>query len=343
MEPPRVTQSSIAKKLGLTQSTVSRALRNDSSIPPDTRAEVQRVAQELNYSPDPYLSGLASYRKRTKAARFHANLAWISNDSDGRTWRSLSIFEEYHAGASERAAELGYTLEDFALRSEGMSHTRMERILHARGIDGLLLAPQPNPNTILDFSFEQFSAIAFGYTLVKPQLHVVTMHHARSMKIAFSKLIEMGYQRPGMAVREESDARVDHSWSNTFNSLQRQHFGSRERIPTLISKNFTDEIFLKWFQKHRPDVVISINIEPYGWLQEAGVRVPQETGFAMISVQDNGELLSGIHENPKIIGAKAVDFLIEMINRRERGVPDVPVFHLIDGRWVDGQTVAYQS
>ena len=109
MELHRVTQKTIAQKLGLTQAAVSLALRNDPSIPRETCKRVAAVARELNYIPDPFLSGLASYRKRVRKANFQGTLGWLSNfsqeDWKPRGWRSSATFRDYHAGALQQARE----------------------------------------------------------------------------------------------------------------------------------------------------------------------------------------------------------------------------------------------
>ena len=49
---PYVTIKDIAKQLGVSPSTVSRALRNDNNISPDTKASILNLAKELGYKPN---------------------------------------------------------------------------------------------------------------------------------------------------------------------------------------------------------------------------------------------------------------------------------------------------
>ena len=48
----KVTIKDVAKKAGVSASTVSRALRNNNRISPEVRARVQQVARELNFHPN---------------------------------------------------------------------------------------------------------------------------------------------------------------------------------------------------------------------------------------------------------------------------------------------------
>lgn len=334
----RPTQRDVAIHAGVTQATVSLALSNRSDVSPETRARIQAIARSIGYSPDPYLTGLSAYRKTRRPPPLQATLAWLSNYDPGETWRKFPAFRGYHQGALTRASELGYRLEEHSLRTEGMTCARLEQILHARNIGGLLLAPQPRPGVKLDFPFGRFSAVTFGYTLEAPRLHMVTLHQFRSMETAFRQLIAMGYRRPGLALARDSDLRADRNWSAAFWSEQRE-LPRPQRVPLLLGQPLVKENFLRWYRRYKPDVVLAIWPEVHGWLVEAGEKVPDDVGFALLTVPDEGAYFSGIWENPRVIGAKAVEFLIDLIHRNERGQPEVPLSQLVDGTWLDGQTV----
>jgi len=47
-----VTSNDIARRLQISQSTVSRALRGDPRVAPETRARVLKAAREMNYTPN---------------------------------------------------------------------------------------------------------------------------------------------------------------------------------------------------------------------------------------------------------------------------------------------------
>ena len=58
----RLTSIDIAKLAGVSQSTVSRAFRNDSSMSPKTRQKVLDAAMKLNYVPNSFARGLATQK-----------------------------------------------------------------------------------------------------------------------------------------------------------------------------------------------------------------------------------------------------------------------------------------
>ena len=337
----RPTQKDIAQRAGVTQATVSLALGRHPSVSSATRTRIEAIAREIGYQPDPYLSGLSAYRKRLRPPHFQGTLAWLSNYPEGETWRDSHVFRAYYEGAAARAGELGYKLEEHRLRTPGMSSLRVQRILEARNISGIMIAPQPRPGMSLDFRFDRFSAATFGYTLAEPQLHIIALQQFRSMETLFRKLIALGYTRPGLSMTIDSDKRADRNWSAAFWSEQRA-LPTRNRLP-LLNDEIDKKSFLAWFERHRPDVVVSLHHNVYDWLKEAGFDVPGEVGVALVTVPDGGAFFSGIWENPHIIGAKAAEFLVDLIHRGECGVPEVPLCLLVAGTWRDGKTVRAQT
>jgi DNA-binding LacI/PurR family transcriptional regulator len=63
----KITSFDIAHKAGVSQATVSRALRNSPLVNPQTRERVQKVAREMNYRVDRSAAGLRSQQSRTIA------------------------------------------------------------------------------------------------------------------------------------------------------------------------------------------------------------------------------------------------------------------------------------
>ena len=66
----RPTSFDIAYRAGVSQPTVSRALRGDTSVSAATREKIERIAQELNYTVDKNASSLRSQRSNTLALLF---------------------------------------------------------------------------------------------------------------------------------------------------------------------------------------------------------------------------------------------------------------------------------
>jgi DNA-binding LacI/PurR family transcriptional regulator len=63
----KTTSFDIAHRAGVSQATVSRAMRNSPLVAPETRQRVQRIAREMNYRVDRSAAGLRSQHSNTLA------------------------------------------------------------------------------------------------------------------------------------------------------------------------------------------------------------------------------------------------------------------------------------
>lgn len=335
---PRITIRDIAARAGVHFSSVSLALRNSPKIRPALREKIQAVARELGYVPDPVLNALNVYRQSRRPTRFQSTIAWINNWPVKDELRRIRSFADYFEGASERARQLGYQIEDFWMHAPGMTPAAATSILHARGVRGLLIAPQPFAHTHLDLDFSEFSALAFGYSLQPARLHIVTNHQFQSLVLAVHELQALGYRRIGLCLKEDWDEKVNNHYLGGL--LFAQHrMPARQRVPPLLSKESNRESFIAWFQRHRPDVVIALDRAVRVWIESLGLRVPDDVGVANLNTSLSDSTLAGVYQNDRLIGATAVDVLAGMISRNERGIPATPIRTLVEGVWQNGSSV----
>lgn len=96
----------------------------------------------------------------------------------------------------------------------------------------------------------------------------------------------------------------------------------------------------QWVRQYRPDVIVVVGSEKLpGVLAKEGWSIPRDLGLAVLVQPNHGPLMSGLDERNEEIGAAAVDFLIGMMNRQERGVPASPQTLMINSGWIDGGTL----
>lgn len=334
----RITLRDIAEAAGVHFSTVSLALRNHPRLPRATCQRVQKVAKRLGYVPDPMLASLASYRRTLRPVSYRATLAWVTAFPGRDDWRRVHIFREQHAGAQRRAAELGYKLEHFWLGEPGLSPARASQILRTRNILGLIVAPLPRAGSMLKLDWAEFSAVAIGYSLVTPALHVVSAHQYRCIRLAVQELRARGYRRIGLVMLSASDDRVDHNWQAGL-LIEQSRMSSGERLPPLLLATWNEREFATWMEQVRPDAIITKLGEVVPALHAMGLKPPEGLGLVYLGDAHPGEGHSGVNENPQQVGVAALDFVVGMLHRNERGEPAVPHRLLIDGVWIDGTTV----
>jgi DNA-binding LacI/PurR family transcriptional regulator len=344
----RTTLADIGKVCGCSAMTVSLALRNHASVSKKRRAEIRAVAKRLNYSPDPALSALAAYRRAHYPKPTATPIAWISNYPTSNFWNQPHHFvKEYFLGATQRAKEIGYHLEHFWLAEPGMTPQRLSSILYSRGISGILLTPQHTSFTHLNLDWDKFCAVTFGYSLTRPRLHMTTTNHYRSMGMVIRKLRSLGYRRIGLMLYSIHDTRVIHFPYASY-LMEMRRVPAELQIPAFFvpesSQNIEEEK-LKWFRSHRPEVVITSNGTGLDEiLRSEGLRCPEDVGLVSLGTSDRranetDRIFSGADENFQAVGVAAVDLLVTLMHRNERGIPATARTVLIDSKWVSGTTV----
>jgi len=337
--PRRITIRDIAARAGVHYSTVSLALRNSPKIRPEICKSIRAIAKELGYVPDPAMTALTAYRNSTRPVHYQATLAWVNNWPEQGELRKIKTFDRYFTGAADRAAQLGYRIDELWLHTPGMTAAAAHAILKTRNITGLLLAPQPFAHTPLNLDLGNFSPLAFGYSLQPSTLHLVTNHQYQSMLLLLRRLTDLGYHRIGLFLRSDWDDKVNNSYLSGLLLLQHQQ-PATDRVPPLLTKDDRETEFRTWFKKHRPDVIVVIGGQVRAWIEKGlGLRIPHDVGLANLNVDPDDRWLAGIYQNDRLIGATAVDFLTGMIQRNERGIPNTPIRTLVEGVWKPGMSV----
>jgi len=330
---PRITTSDIARAAGVHQTTVSLALRNDGRLKPATIARIKAVAAKLGYTPDPMLAALAAYRRTRRPSGQHGTIAWVTHWPTRTGWRSRPMFVQFFEGAQRRAREMGYRLEEFWVDERGLNTRRASEILYARGVQGLILAPQADGISSMELEWERFSVITIGPTLRSPNLHMVSNDQFRTVSRLCLTLAKRGYRRIGYSIDRMIDERMDGQWSAAFDHFQRDLPEERrtvrhEEVPTAIG-------IRRWLKANRPDVVFGCAEPLHAFLQSTKEGPESPVDFVLIGLADPAINCPVMHEDPQTVGATAVERLTSLIHIGERGIPTTASRTLIDATWID--------
>lgn len=341
-----VPQRAVAEHLGLSQATVSMALAGHPRIPAETRDRVLAAADELGYRPNPALRSLARYRKSVREPTYHATLAWVHTLNSAEAWKT-AVYGDFFKSAEARASRLGYKLENFWIPPGQMSADRATKILTSRGISGLLLVPQSIASREIKLNWEHFTAVRMLHdTTLGPTMHLVASDHYASLLHALDHAALRGYKKPGLITSHAFEDRMLNSYSSAYLGASR-----RRGWPPVFWCDQPDAVaFSEWLRKYKPDVLlISYATEFYslvfGWLNDLALKMPDDIGVIMLCLPDKSYLpkdfpdISGIDEQLPQLAGRSVDFLVQLMENFETGIPDLPMRHLMQGKWHEGTTV----
>ena len=332
-----VTIKDIARECGVTATTVSLALRNHPRISDKTKAKVRATAEKLGYHRNPMISALMANLSQSRTPLAALPLAVIYTH-DWEMIQENSFHSNIWGGMDQRAQRLGFKLERFHLNEKRMTGRRLTQILDTRGITGLIVPPLYTPGGHLSIDWPHFSAVAIGYSMLSPNLHRVCPNQYRGIRMALRELTKRGYTRPGLLLNRQSDQRSLHLWSSGFLGYEAQQ-NREEVVPILNTDNVHAEELKSWLDTHRPDVIVSSDLEVLKALDELEIRYPEEIGVVTLSrcIAENG--IAGIDQQAFAIGEAAVEQVVQMMYYNQRGIPELPRVIQIPSRWGEGPSI----
>ena len=332
-------QRDIARVLGVNQATVSLALRGDRSISTRMRQRVRETAQRLNYRENAYVAMLMSQIRSGRKLSEQGVLALIVDAKSEQEWFRTRSYRVYHQGLVRRAAELGFRVDSFFLRNPGINARTLDRILQARGITGVVLAPPYRGNRSVALAWDRYVCVGCGHAREPQLFDRVANDHAQNVIICYAELAARGYQRIGLSLPGDTARVPELKWFPGYLEAQ-SRLPPRLRLPLFTGGSSQPRLaeFRAWYRKWQPDVVLSLTGHEKSWLEELRLNVPRDVGLACL-VRQPDSTLAGIDEKNDVIGASAVEWVASRMIRNEYGVPPHPKLILIEGRWMNGATL----
>ncbi|MCB1065832.1 MAG: LacI family DNA-binding transcriptional regulator, partial [Verrucomicrobiae bacterium] len=158
----------IARAVGVSTMTVSRALRGVPKVALSTRERVFAAARTLGYEPDPHLARLMQTVRSRKKQGVRAVIAVIREQVPvdgllGPSYQYVPIDD-----IRIRAQGHGYAVEEFFLGRDELTPDRLQNMLHARGIEAVIVSPQSMQLPCAKLDYTPFAAVTFGNAMRDP-------------------------------------------------------------------------------------------------------------------------------------------------------------------------------
>jgi LacI family transcriptional regulator len=332
------TLRTLARSLGLSRTTVSDALRGSPRVNPDTVARVREAAKAAGYVRNPLTGAVMSLLRRSRGQKFRGVLAAIEMVEPVRSDHVIRYNESLMRGISERANELGFKVERFEIGAKGMRLSRLDTILHTRGIQGLVVLPASGFPDLSTLSWNRYAAVYADYFIDHPSLHCVCSDHYRSMAGLLQELHKRGYRRPGLFMDISLDERLQFRWEGAFLALQK-YLPKITAVPALRRTPLTRAEFESWFKKYDPDVVLGHFPEAMEWMRACGAKIPKTHAFVCLNSLRTMDDCAALDLQTPQLGARCAELVIGQLLHNEFGAPDQPSLTTIPAKLREGPTV----
>ncbi len=314
-----VTIKDIAKALGLSTSTVSRALRDSYEISPETKKLVLEYAQSANYRPNPIALSLKEKRSRS----IGIIVCEIAN----------SFFSQIINGIESIAYDKGYNV------IIAQSHESYDRevinvqYLASRSIDGLLVSVSSETQDLehlKNLHDRGFPIVFFDRVIDEMKTHKVSVDNFRGAYEATEHLIKSGYRHianiAGSAYLSITRERIkgyqkaleDHQMPMIPEHIQHCPHGG------MIYDEVEDALVKLLNSKQKPDAILGcadkLTTNCLRYFKKMKINVPDEIALVGFSNLDLTDLLSpslSVVRQPAFeMGQKATDLLIRLIESK---------------------------
>ncbi|PQA54021.1 LacI family DNA-binding transcriptional regulator [Siphonobacter curvatus] len=317
----QVTIVDMARELGISKSTVSRALRDQSDIHPSTRKAVVELAQQLDYQPNLLAYGLVKSRTNTVGMivpEFHHY-----------------FFPEVIIGTQEVLQAAGYNLMICQSNESYQTEVANVKALMASRVDGLIVSMTSETNNIDHFkALENKGTPLIFFNRICPELetHRVVVDDYEGAYRAVTHLLEQGYRRiahiagPGSLLISRLRQK---GYTDALAS-----YGIELDPELIITYDLTDEkarIYATYLLDlpTPPDAIFAVNdptaIQVMLVAKAKGVRIPEElavVGFSndpISAIIEPG--LTTVSQPVGEIGRTAARLFLETIRLGEQTVP----------------------
>jgi len=334
------TIKDVARCAGVHFTTVSKALRGNSSIPEATRNRIHTLAQRMGYRRNRIFSALSCQRNQEQDAGLSPSIAYITNRSEANGLYAQPHHAQIIRGAREQAEALGYGFELLSVDEGAHDSASLERHLAERGTVGLILGALERGRRNLTLDWSRYAAVRIDCRHLGLPMNLVSNDQLQSVHTAFRELRALGYSRIGLAVgQQDEEATGDLHLSGLL--LAQSRLPDLEQVPPLLfplgsSHEEATPLLAPWIAANRIDAVLSTWATIDLMLRDSGLDCPGEIACACLCLNGPHPTLAGIQGNLSLVGKRVVSQLAALLREDERGIPKLPVSTLVEGQWMPG-------
>jgi LacI family transcriptional regulator len=314
-----VTLKDIAKQVGFSVTTVSRALNDYDDVSEETKRLIHQVAREMGYYPDATAQKLQKRRTDT--------IGFIIPTFGPRF--SDPFFSELLAGMGNEAANHEFDLL-VSTRSPGPQEQQVyRRMVNSKRVDGLLIVRTRSQDERIAYLARQgFPFVAFGRTDLELDFPYLDVDGTTGLSQAAQHLIDLGHRRIACITAPPRLMFTAHRWEGFEQTLERNGIPLDESL--IITGDLTQKSGYEATNRlldlpHPPTAILSFNdlmaLGAISAIHECGRAVGQDiaiVGFDDIPLAEHSHPpLTTVRQPIYEIGRTICRMLIQLIQEEE--------------------------
>ncbi|MCY9662197.1 LacI family DNA-binding transcriptional regulator [Paenibacillus chondroitinus] len=335
------TLKDIADLVGVSISTASRVVRNDTSrhINPETRAKVWEAVRQLDYTPNESARHLVNKQKTEKRQTKQIGcIIQAARLNDDHPYYSPII-----TAFTKKILESGYSLAFIHTSDELADDALLHRCIHDIQVDGIIIVGEVGP-AILDYLQKVEDLALIGICTIGTEITMVDYDRIHAAKSAVDHLIAQGHRSigfiggPGHTGELNSEERFQGYKFAMYDAGIPLHkdwvIDTRWEIDR--SYEYVKEQ-LKRTDVERPTAIFSASdqlaIPAMRAVIESQLRIPEDMAFISMDNIDFAQYttppLSSVHVPKVEIGLTAAATLLDMLKGEQLALSKVLLPHKI--------------
>ncbi|GAE25970.1 ribose operon repressor [Halalkalibacter wakoensis JCM 9140] len=322
----KVTISDVAKKAGVSKTTVSRILNgNYSQTTDETRKRVQEAIKSLDYSPNALAKGLKSTRTNV--------LGIVLANLKNPFW--TTVLE----GVEDTSREMGYNLMICNSNEDEEYELKHIKELRMRQVDGIVLHPTVKNTEMYRKLLEENYPVVFINRRV-PYLngHSVVMDNIKGATIAVNHLLKNGRKKVAAILYKNPYVST---WSERIEgykgALREKGYTDNDFcVLELVEGEKNCEVITRFFEQNKDiDAIFSTNnmltLEVQAVLKEMKIKVPEDVAIVSYDETKWAKFieppLTTISQPGYEMGELATQILIKEIQSEKKPIPSTIVLN----------------
>ncbi|WP_273843065.1 LacI family DNA-binding transcriptional regulator [Rubrobacter calidifluminis] len=312
----------IARRAGVSRSTVSRVVNGDARVSDEVRRRVQAVIQEHGYHPNAAARSLASRRTRIFGLLIPRAVGSVFSDP---------FFPRLIEGAVGACNEADHNLMLLMDTTEDQRNIERlyQRVIRGRHLDGIVIASSVVDDPVVARLCEDdFPFVLVGRHPHHPEISFVDVNNREAARQAVAHLLQHGRRRIAKICGPANVIPAIDRYGGYVSALLDAGLMPDQNL--VRHSDFTSSggyRAMRSLLPHHPDAVFCAN-DPMAFgalraLHEAGLRTPEDVAVIGFDGLEEGESttppLSTVFQDTRALGREAVRTLLDITERSRDG------------------------